>query len=119
MELPEPSNPGANYVPYRITGNLLYLTGQLCHWNGEKLFIGKLGTEYDIEEGQKAAQICGLNLISQLKLVLDGDLGRDRTLEYATNPVNTYTRCWVQCIVIFSSRCKLLVIYPQSSMLYK
>ncbi|MEO1350793.1 MAG: RidA family protein, partial [Cyanobacteria bacterium J06635_15] len=76
IELPQPSQPGANYVPYLATGNLLFLTGQLCHWNGERLFIGKLGAEFDIEAGQKAARVCGLNLISQLQVALDGDLDR-------------------------------------------
>ncbi|MEO0826399.1 MAG: RidA family protein [Cyanobacteria bacterium J06639_16] len=76
IELPQPSEPGANYVPYLITGNLLFLTGQLCHWNGERRFIGKLGAEFDIEAGQKAARVCGLNLIAQLQVALDGDLDR-------------------------------------------
>ena len=76
IELPQPSEPGANYVPYLSTGNLLFLTGQLCHWNGERLFIGKLGTEFDIEAGQKAARVCGLNLIAQLQVALGGDLDR-------------------------------------------
>ena len=76
IELPNPSEPGANYVPYLLTGNLLFLTGQLCHWNGERRFVGKLGQEFDIEDGQKAARICGLNLIAQLKEALDGNLDR-------------------------------------------
>lgn len=76
IELPEPSQPGANYVPYLITGNLLFLTGQLCHWNGERRFIGKLGDEFEVEAGQQAARICGLNLISQLQAALDGNLNR-------------------------------------------
>jgi len=76
IELPNPSEPGANYVPYLITGNLLYLTGQLCHWNGERHFIGKLGQDFDIKEGREAARMCGLNLISQLKDALNGDLDR-------------------------------------------
>ncbi len=76
IELPEPSKPGANYVPYLAAGNLLFLSGQLCHWNGERLFIGKLGVEFEIEDGQKAARICALNLISQLKMALGGQLDR-------------------------------------------
>lgn len=76
LELPEPSKPGANYVPYLATGNLLFLTGQLCHWNGERHFIGKLGAELNIEEGQEAARMCGLNLVAQLKAALKGNLGR-------------------------------------------
>lgn len=76
IELPKPSKPGANYVPYLQTGNLLFLTGQLCHWNGERRFVGKIGAEFDIEQGQKAARVCALNLISQLKAALDGNLDR-------------------------------------------
>jgi len=76
IELPEPSKPGANYVPYLAAGNLIFLTGQLCHWNGERLFVGKLGAEFDIEEGRKAARICALNLVSQLDTALEGDLDR-------------------------------------------
>jgi len=76
IELPEPSKPGANYVPYLVSGNHLFLSGQLCHWNGERRFVGKLGVEFDIEEGQNAARVCALNLISQLKMALGGDLDR-------------------------------------------
>jgi len=52
IELPKPSKPGGSYVPYHFSGNLLFLTGQLCHWNGERLFVGKLGADFDIEDGQ-------------------------------------------------------------------
>jgi len=76
IKLPEPSDPGENYVPYLGVGNLLVLTGQLCHWNGERLYVGKLGSAFDSEEGQKAARICGLNLIAQFQVALEGDLDR-------------------------------------------
>lgn len=84
IELPEPSEPGANYVPFLTSGNLLFLTGQLCHWNGERLFVGKLGAEFDVAQGQEAARICALNLVAQLRAALAGDLGRVvRTLRLA------------------------------------
>ena len=76
IELPEPSKPGGSYVPYHFSGNCLFLTGQLCHWNGERLFVGKLGADFGVEEGQKAARICGLNLVSQLNAALEGQLDR-------------------------------------------
>lgn len=76
IELPEPSKPGGSYVPYHFVGNLIFLTGQLCHWNGEKLFVGKLGAELEVEDGQKAARVCALNLMSQLKVALDGKFDR-------------------------------------------
>lgn len=89
IELPTPSEPGANYVPYLVVGNLLVLTGQLCHWNGERLYVGKLGAEFDVEEGQKAARICGLNLISQLQVALEGNLDRVKQTVRLTGYMNS------------------------------
>jgi enamine deaminase RidA (YjgF/YER057c/UK114 family) len=76
IELPTPSSPGANYVQFVRTGNLLFLTGQLSQWNGERRFIGKLGREFGVEEGQQAARLCALNLIAHLRVALEGDLDR-------------------------------------------
>lgn len=76
MELPQPSKPGANYVQFVRSGNLLFLTGQLSQWNGERRFIGKLGRDFGIEEGQQAARLCALNLIAHLRVALEGNLDR-------------------------------------------
>lgn len=76
LELPQPSVPGANYVPFVRTGNLVVLTGQLSQWNGERRFIGKLGREFGVEEGKEAARLCALNLIAHLRDALGGDLDR-------------------------------------------
>jgi enamine deaminase RidA (YjgF/YER057c/UK114 family) len=76
LELPQPSAPGANYVPFVRTGNLVFVTGQLSQWNGERRFIGKLGREFDVEEGRQAARLCALNVIAQLRAALDDDLDR-------------------------------------------
>ncbi|HMA16886.1 MAG TPA: RidA family protein [Thermoanaerobaculia bacterium] len=76
IDLPDASTPAANYVPSVRSGNLLYLTGQLSQWNGERRFIGKLGREFDIAAGQQAARLCALNLIAHLRQALDGDLDR-------------------------------------------
>lgn len=76
LELPQASKPGANYAPAVRTGNLVFLTGQLSQWNGERRFVGKLGREFGVEEGQQAARLCALNLIAHLREALDGDLDR-------------------------------------------
>jgi enamine deaminase RidA (YjgF/YER057c/UK114 family) len=78
IELPTPSTPGANYVPFVRTGDLVFLTGQLSQWNGERRFIGKLGREFGIEEGQQAARLCALNLVAHLATAVEGDLDRVR-----------------------------------------
>ena len=78
IELPTPSAPGANYVPFVRTGDLVFLTGQLSQWNGERRFIGKLGREFGVEEGQQAARLCALSLVAHLRSALEGDLDRAR-----------------------------------------
>jgi enamine deaminase RidA (YjgF/YER057c/UK114 family) len=76
IELPQASAPAANYVPFVRTGNLLFMAGQVTVWNGERRYVGKLGREFNAEEGQQAARLCALNLIAQLRRALDGDLDR-------------------------------------------
>jgi enamine deaminase RidA (YjgF/YER057c/UK114 family) len=76
IELPRPSTPGAEYVPFVRTGDLLFLSGQLCQWNGERRFIGKVGREFGLADGRQAARLCALNLLAQLRVALHGDLDR-------------------------------------------
>jgi enamine deaminase RidA (YjgF/YER057c/UK114 family) len=76
VELPQPSQPGANYVPFVRVGSLVFLTGQLSQWNGERRFVGKLGRDFGVPEGQQAARLCALNLLAHLRLAVDGDLDR-------------------------------------------
>jgi enamine deaminase RidA (YjgF/YER057c/UK114 family) len=94
IELPRAAAPVANYVPVVMTGNLAFVSGQVTVWNGEFRFIGKLGKEFDIEQGQQAARICGLNVLAQLKAALDGDLDRVKRcvrLGVFVNSVNDFT----------------------------
>ncbi len=76
IELPEAATPVANYVPYIITGNLVFVSGQVAIANGEIQYSGKLGDTVSIEDGQKAARLCGSNLLAQLKAACGGDLDR-------------------------------------------
>jgi enamine deaminase RidA (YjgF/YER057c/UK114 family) len=76
LELPNPAAPIANYIPAVRTGNLLFLSGQICQWNGERRFAGKVGADISLEQGKEAARLCGLNLLAQAKRALDGDLDR-------------------------------------------
>lgn len=74
ITLPAASAPAANYVPFVISGNLLWISGQIAMADG-KLMTGKLAGEADIEAGRAAARQCGINLIAQIKAAL-GDLDR-------------------------------------------
>lgn len=75
LELPEAPVPVASYVPWVQTGNLLFLSGQGTMYQGERKYIGKIGSERSEEEGYQAARICGMNLLAQLKKCL-GTLDR-------------------------------------------
>ena len=78
VELPNPSEPGANYALFQRVGDQVFVTGQLSQWNGERKFIGKLGVDFEMEEGQAAARLAALNVIAHLKTALDGNLDRVR-----------------------------------------
>src|SRR5947209_15680172 len=76
IQLPNVPTPIANFVPFRRHGELIYLAGQVCEWNGDVRFVGKVGADYDLAEAQQAARVCGLNLIAALKLACGGTLDR-------------------------------------------
>ena len=74
--LPEPVSPVANYVPFVRTGNFMVVSGQLClDADGKLVAKGQLGGGVSIEDGQKAARACAINLLAQLKAAL-GDLDK-------------------------------------------
>jgi|JI8StandDraft_1071087.scaffolds.fasta_scaffold451785_2 enamine deaminase RidA (YjgF/YER057c/UK114 family) len=76
LELPRPPTPIANFLPFRVQGELVFLAGQVNEWNGTVPYVGKLGREFSLAQGQKAAQLCALNLLACLKLACHGDLDR-------------------------------------------
>ena len=76
ITLGTPAAPVANYVGFVRTGNLLVVSGQLCFdGEGKLAAVGKLGGAVSIEDGQKAARACAINLLAQIKAAL-GDLGK-------------------------------------------
>ncbi|MFZ0837362.1 MAG: RidA family protein [Xanthobacteraceae bacterium] len=76
LTLPALAAPIANYVGFVRTGDLLFVSGQLCLGADGKLVAkGKLGAEVSIEDGQKAARACAVNLLAQIKAAV-GDLDR-------------------------------------------
>jgi enamine deaminase RidA (YjgF/YER057c/UK114 family) len=78
ITLPEAAAPAANYVPYVIIGNLLTISGQLPLESGKVAVTGHLGKNVDVATGQRAAELCAINILAQAKAALGGDLGRIR-----------------------------------------
>ncbi|WP_315775229.1 MULTISPECIES: RidA family protein [unclassified Bradyrhizobium] len=76
ITLPAPKAPVANYVPFVRTGNLLFVSGQVCLGaDGKMIASGKLGGGVSIEDGYAAAKGCGVNLLAQVKAAI-GDLDK-------------------------------------------
>jgi enamine deaminase RidA (YjgF/YER057c/UK114 family) len=76
VTLPTPATPIANYVPFVRSGNMLVVSGQICFGADGKLVAkGQVGAAVSLEEGQKAARACAINLLAQIKAAL-GDLDK-------------------------------------------
>lgn len=66
----------AKILPTMIVDRLLYVSGMVPQWNGDLRFVGKVGREFSLEEGQEAARLSTLNVLAQAEAVLEGDLDR-------------------------------------------
>ena len=76
IKLDEASAPAGSYVPYVITSNLVFISGQLPFINGEITTKGKVGENVSVEEGIKMAEACAKTILSQLKDACNGDLNK-------------------------------------------
>lgn len=75
MVLPDAPAPAANYVPYVVAGDILYVSGQVSMSDGA-LLTGKLGDDMDVAAGAEAARACALSLLAQVRAACGGDLDR-------------------------------------------
>lgn len=76
ITLPPSVMPAANYVPYTVSGNLVFVSGTLPMKDGKPQDIGKLGREFTTEQGQQTAKLCGINILAHLKAACGGNLDR-------------------------------------------
>ncbi len=79
IDLPGAAAPAANYVPFVITGNQLWISGQLPFRDGKVQHQGKIGGDLTAEDGIAAARLCGLNIIAQAEAAV-GDLDHIRRI---------------------------------------
>lgn len=71
--LPQAAAPAANYVPYVLSGNTLYVSGQIPFLNGETMHLGRIGDDLSAEDGVAAAQACALNILAQVNHAVGGE----------------------------------------------
>ena len=73
LNIPELPKALANYVPYKIVGKTMYVSGQAPAQNGEIAYKGKVGSDITVDDGIEAAKLCVINIIAAVKTGLDGD----------------------------------------------
>ena len=86
--LPKPPAPVASYVPYVVSGNLAFISGQISLRDGKLEYVGTVGKELSLEDGKEAAKLCALNCIAQVREACRGDLDRVKRCVKVTVFVN-------------------------------
>ena len=89
IKLPEAKPPVGSYVATKITGKLLYISGQISITENGELMKGKIGKDLSTEQGYDAAKRCGLSIIAQAKVACSGDLSKIKSCIKLTGFVNS------------------------------
>ena len=76
IQLDEASSPAGSYVPFVISNNLVFISGQLPFINGKLTIKGKVGDSVSLDDGIRMAEACAKALLSQLKSACDGNLNK-------------------------------------------
>jgi enamine deaminase RidA (YjgF/YER057c/UK114 family) len=74
IKLPEPPAPVASYVPYVVTGKLVFISGQVTLADGGLKYVGIVGKDLSLEDGRAAARLCAINVLAQLRAAAGGNL---------------------------------------------
>ena len=89
IKLPEAKPPVGNYVATKITGKLLFISGQISIDENGQLIKGKIGKDLDTDAGYNAAKRCALSIIAQVKKACDNDLSKIKSCVKLTGFVNS------------------------------
>lgn len=88
ITLPTPPAPVASYVPFVVSGNLVFVSGQVTATPEGLRYVGTVGKELTVEDGHAAARLCAINVLAQAKAAAGGDLDRVRRCVKVTVFVN-------------------------------
>jgi len=89
LTLPEAGAPIANYVPFTVSGKIIYVSGQVPRKDGKIHPVGHLGSDVSIEDAKKAAEQCFLSIMAHAKVAAGGDLDRIARVLRVTGYVNS------------------------------
>tara|TARA_B100000686_G_scaffold270145_1_gene286405 strand:+ start:515 stop:973 length:459 start_codon:yes stop_codon:yes gene_type:complete len=87
--IPDAPSPVGAYVAFKKTKNMVFISGQLPISNEGQMVKGKIGKDLSLEDGQKAARFCAINILAQLKKALNGDLSKVKSCVKITGYVNS------------------------------
>ena len=116
IKLPEPKEPVGNYVATKISGKMLYVSGQISIDENGKLIKGKIGKDLDTEAGYNAAKRCALSIISQVKRVCDNDLSKIKSCVKLTGFVNSTNEFIDQPKVINGASDTIVKVFGENGM---
>ena len=89
LDLPEAKAPVGSYLATKISGKLLYVSGQISINSNGELIKGKVGKNLTTDDAYKAAERCGLSIVAQVKKACDGDLSKIKSCIKLTGFVNS------------------------------
>ena len=89
IELPDAKAPVGSYLATKISGKMLFISGQISMSQNGELIKGKLGRELNTESGYQAAKRCGLSIVAQAKKACNGDLSKIKSCIKLTGFVNS------------------------------
>ena len=89
ITLPVAPPPAANYLPFNRAGSLVHVAGQIPKVGDKLHFVGKLGKEFKVEEGQECARICTINFLAQVQAAAGGNLDNVKSIQKMNVFVNS------------------------------
>tara|TARA_B100002019_G_scaffold164228_1_gene141801 strand:+ start:49 stop:510 length:462 start_codon:yes stop_codon:yes gene_type:complete len=116
IELPQAADPVGSYVATKISGKLLFISGQISIDKNGELIKGKVGKDLDIKSGYDAARRCALSIIAQVKKACENDLSKIKSCVKLTGFVNSTDEFTDQPKVINGASDLIALVFGNSGM---
>jgi len=116
IKLPEAKAPVGNYVATKISGKMLFVSGQISIDENGQLIKGKIGSDLNVDSGYEAAKRCALSIVAQVKKACDGDLSKIKSCIKLTGFVNSTNDFTDQPKVINGASDLIASIFGESGM---
>ena len=116
IKLPEAKPPVGSYVATKITGKLLFISGQISINENGELIKGKVGKDLDVKAGYEAAKRCALNIVAQVKKACGNDLSKVKSCIKLTGFVNSTEEFTDQPKIINGASDLIVSIFGEAGM---